>query len=291
MEHSFVTMDVFAEHRFGGNQLAIFPDTDDLDTETMQAIACELNLSETIFITRPKASRNHHVRIFTPKVELPFAGHPLVGAAIYLSMQENTGEIAMEVRAGTVRATVGRKNGRPEAAIAVPQLPEPGPASQLADAAAVLSLPAAEIAFPPAAYSAGVPYTFVPLKSRDALTRSVLDHGVWRAKFRASWAPAIFALTMEDWTSGKDIHGRMFAPGIGISEDPATGSAAAAMAGLLVQLQGPPADGTCKWTLYQGEDMGRPSQIAIETELRNGLINAARIRGTAVEVVRGTMQI
>lgn len=292
-EHPFLTMDVFTDRRFGGNPLAIFPRADDIPSTSMQAIAAELNLSETVFVTRGDDDAGPRVRIFTPKVELPFAGHPLVGTAIHLAGKDHSAtSVAMTVHAGTVHATVKRReDGMSEAAITAPHLPVAGPDPSLADAAAVLSISRKEIAFSPRAYSAGVPYAFIPVASREVLSRVTLDPSVWSARFKTSWAPALFPFSMEEWKTGREVHGRMFAPGIGINEDPATGSAAAALAGLLAELQTPTTSDDARWTLFQGDDMGRPSRIGIDAEIVDGQVAVARIFGTAVDVFSGTLRL
>ena len=276
--HDFVTLDVFTDRPFGGNPLAIFPKGDGIDTATMQAIAGELNLSETVFITHPDRQKTPCVRIFTPKVELPFAGHPLVGAAIFLAEEAGmaTGaEIIMETAAGTIHADVQR---------------QAGPAGSAEDAAATLGIALDDLAFAPAAYSAGVPYFFVPVVSRTLLSRVTLDLAHWTRSFRDAWASAIFVYTMDDWTHGGEIYGRMFGPGVGIPEDPATGSAAAALAGVLRDIQRLDA-GESEWIVHQGEDMGRTSLIRIEASVSAGVVTQAKIGGTAVRRIEGTMQL
>ena len=288
-DHPFVTMDVFTDRRFGGNQLAIFPQGDALTSEEMQLIAAELNISETIFLLPGSRGTDTHVRIFTPKAELPFAGHPLIGAAIYLAGVTGRDHVEMHVAAGKVCATVEQdRAGRAQATLIVPSQPERGPRVELAAAADVLGLSPHQIPFAPETYSAGIPYTFVPLVDRAALSAIKFDITTWSEWFKNSWAPAIFAFTMEDWSSSADVHGRMFAPGIGISEDPATGSAAAALAGLLARLQRVQSNETA-WTLYQGEQMGRPSRIGVALSRTATGDATVRITGGAVEVIRGTL--
>jgi trans-2,3-dihydro-3-hydroxyanthranilate isomerase len=288
-DHPFVTMDVFTDRRFGGNQLAIFPQGDVLTPDEMQVIAAELNISETIFLLPGSGDTDTRVRIFTPRAELPFAGHPLIGAAIYLSGVSGRDSVEMSVAAGKVTARVTHGNAGPaEATLVVPSQPERGPRAELAAAADVLGLSTHQVAFAPETYSAGIPYTFVPLVDRAALSEISFDVTTWSECFKNSWAPAIFAFTMQDWSSSADVHGRMFAPGIGISEDPATGSAAAALAGLFARLQRVQSKETA-WTLYQGEDMGRPSRIDMAVSRSPSGDVTIRITGGAVEVIRGTL--
>ncbi|MDX3910679.1 MAG: PhzF family phenazine biosynthesis protein [Sphingobium sp.] len=293
LEHSFVTLDVFTDHTFGGNPLAIFPNAGHLDATTMQAIAGELNLSETVFIIRPDENASPRLRIFTPRVELPFAGHPTVGAAIFLAEEAGAADRAprvLETAAGAVLIDLRQDaEGRLEAFVTSPQPPRKGPAPSPQAAAAALRIAARDLAFAPAAFSAGVPYAFVPVASRELLSQASLDPARWEESFKGAWAPAIFVFTMDDWESGREVHGRMFAPGIGITEDPATGSAAAALAGLLVDLQGI-ADGQCGWSVRQGEDMGRPSTIHIKATVSNGVVESAQIGGSAVRLIEGKIR-
>ena len=292
--HNFVTLDVFTDRPFGGNPLAIFPKGDGIDAATMQAIAGELNLSETVFIMHPDRKKTPCVRIFTPKVELPFAGHPLVGAAIFLAEEAGMAagtEIIMETAAGTIHADVQRQAGAlARALVTAPQAPVAGPAGSAEAAAATLGIALDDLAFAPAASSAGVPYFFVPVVSRTLLSRVTLDLAHWTRSFRDAWASAIFVYTMDDWTHGGEVHGRMFGPGVGIPEDPATGSAAAALAGVLRDIQRLDA-GESEWIVHQGEDMGRPSAIRIEATVSAGVVTQARIGGTAVRRIEGTIRL
>lgn len=290
----FVTLDVFTDQPFGGNPLAIFPNGCGLETATMQAIASELNLSETVFITYPDGQETPRIRIFTPKVELPFAGHPLVGTAIFLAEEARVAgraEIVMETAAGTVRGEVqSDAEGLTRAFITAPHAPVSGPAGSGEAAAATLGLTLEDLAFAPSAYSAGVPYVFVPVASRALLSRVSLDLTRWKESFRDAWASAIFAYTMDDWMCGSQVHGRMFGPGVGIPEDPATGSAAAALTGVLRDIQKLD-ECDAEWNLFQGEDMGRPSSIRIQASISEGAVKQARIGGTAVRRIVGKMRL
>lgn len=295
MDLPFVTLDVFTHQRFGGNPLAVFYDAPALDEAVMKAIAREMNLSETVFISWPDGkSGNPAIRIFTPAVELPFAGHPLVGSGLWLAEAGGLDELVMTVAIGPVPARITRTEGAAASCtISVPKLPERlAGAVSAENAAATLSLPAADIKGQPEAWSAGVPFFFVELTSREALSRILLDLAEWRAYFRDSAGPSVFAFVMDEQTG--EVHGRMFGPSKGIPEDPATGSAAAAMAGLLTErtiADGATPPQTLGWTLHQGVDMGRPSRIGIEVEQTGGVPTAVRISGSAVEVIRGSLRL
>jgi trans-2,3-dihydro-3-hydroxyanthranilate isomerase len=286
-------MDVFTDRRFGGNPLAIFPDARGLSSETMQQIASEMNLSETVFIVRRDESPIPLLRIFTPKVELPFAGHPTVGAALFLAEQagaDGSTAITMETKAGLLKARIVMAQGQRHARITAPEAPYGGPAPSAESCCAFLSLPDDALAFEPVAYSAGVPYTIVPLKSRALLANASPDLAVWHAQLKGCWAPAIYAVTMDDWEAGQVVHARMFGPGVGVLEDPATGSAAVAVAGWLAERQRLE-EGERDWLIHQGDDMGRPSRMTITAVRASGATVSAHVSGTAVRVISGSMTL
>jgi trans-2,3-dihydro-3-hydroxyanthranilate isomerase len=294
--YDYLTLDVFTDRLFGGNQLAVFPDGAGLDTRTMQAIARELNLSETAFVLPFDGAAHWPLRIFTPAMELPFAGHPTIGAAI--AMVE-LGRV--DVRAGLVfnepagpvpvRFDVSGK-GPIVATLASPRVPEALARPPLPDVLArIIGLPVADLGPGPAsAFSAGVPFTFVPVRDRSALARVAVDLGAWREHLSAGPAPHLLVFTMADWPDGREVDARMFAPLMGISEDPATGGAAAALAALLAKQQGL-REGERVWTIRQGEDMGRPSRIVLKAVAIGGKIVSVEVGGQAVLVGRGTLQL
>ena len=300
----FVTYDVFTQTPFGGNPLAVFPDARGIDPGLMQTIAREFNLSETVFVTPVDgAPLRRAVRIFTPGAELAFAGHPTVGCAIALAELgafpwpegEPALDITLEERAGPVPVRIERRPGRaPHATLTAPRLPERGPdGPDAAGLARVLGLPADFLspALAPACWSAGVRFCIVPLRDADALASIALDLGAWRALMADAWAPSPFAVVIEDARRGREIRARMFAPALGIAEDPATGAAAAALAGYLAALTDMPKHGTMAWTIRQGEEMGRPSRIALEADFAGGHLAAVRLGGAAVLMTRGTLRL
>lgn len=291
--HRFVTLDVFTEVPFGGNPLAIFPEAEGISETAMQTIAAELNLSETVFVT-DAAGAEPRLRIFTPKAELPFAGHPTVGTAIFLAGMRPAGSessLLMQTRSGPVGARIRvRDDGCKEALITVPRLPAAGSAPGLEAAAATLGLRPDELAAAPVAYEAGVPFTFVQVADRECLARTRLDSGRWAATFGKAWAPQLYVVSMEDRERGREVHARMFAPALGITEDPATGAAAAALAGVLHDLQRP-GDGEATWIIHQGEDMGRPSRIVLEASVAGGRLAQVRLGGTAVPMSEGVLHL
>jgi trans-2,3-dihydro-3-hydroxyanthranilate isomerase len=294
-ELSYLTLDVFTDRRFGGNQLAVFPDASGLPDATMQAIARELNLSETIFLSPARPGQEWNARIFTPGMELPFAGHPTIGAAIALSLlgRVESDRIVLHEPAGPVPVRLFESGGTPAAVLSTPQLPRPVSLvlAEPAALASMLGLSPSDIGpVAPAAYSAGVPFTFIPVRSRTLLDRAVLDVPNWAIHVGSTAAPHVAVLSLEDWEQGTEVHLRMFAPAMGIAEDPATGAAAAALAGLLARIQRVP-DGTGKWRIIQGVRMGRPSIIQLEADVAAGAVAAVRVGGQAVLMSRATMEI
>lgn len=292
MDRDYLLLDVFTDQRFGGNQLAVFPHADGLSDATMQAVARELNLSETVFAHAPAGGGDFGLRIFTPGMELPFAGHPTIGAAIALSSASERSELVLEEAAGPVHVRLETRDGRRFATLTSPKLAQALAVDIAREAAAAtVGLPPAALApVAPAAYSAGVPFLFVPVGSLEDLANVRLDLAQWRRHVADSAAPHVVALWIDDWRAGSEAHMRMFSPPMGIVEDPATGAAAAALAGLFLDQQAP-GDGLRRWTIRQGEFMGRPSRIHLEADIVGGRLAAIRVGGTAVTVGRGTLHL
>lgn len=300
MKLRFHTLDVFTEQRFGGNPLAVVFDGEQLTAEQMQIIAREFNLSETVFVLKPTlAGALRRVRIFTPGRELPFAGHPTVGTACLLAeLGEAEGaevDIVLEEAVGPVPVSVRREHGRASFArlttAVLPSFGPPPPPAQVI--ASVLGLTTADIETvtdAPLGASCGVPYLLVPLKSRRALAkaRPVLDR--WQALLANYWTTQLFVYCREPESADAQLRGRMFAPDLGIAEDPATGSAAVALCGALAQADAT-TDGTLRWTLEQGYEMERPSQLYLEADKRAGRISAVRVGGYAVRVSEGVLYV
>ncbi len=302
MDLHYHLLDVFTDRAFGGNPLAVFPDATAIDAATMQQVAAELGLSESAFVLPARrAGAAWRLRIFTPRIELPFAGHPTLGAARLLAdlgMAPRHGaesRFTLEEETGLVEVSVRDRSGsEPFAELAAPEPPvrgpEPPPASSLAE---MLGLDETDLADQPArpeAYSAGVPFLYIPLRSRSALARVQVDLGQWRTLASGWWAPHVYVYCREPEDSRADIRARMFAPGMGITEDPATGAAAAAFAGVL-EAGSPPGDGTLAWTVEQGVEMGRPSLLRIEADRAGGRLVAVRVGGASVRVGEGTLRL
>ncbi len=293
MRRRFHTLDVFTDQALAGNPLAVVQDAEDLDTARMQAIAREFNLSETVFVLAPRDPVNSaRIRIFTPGRELPFAGHPTVGTAVLLAelrapeiVARQDLSVVLEEDVGLVHCTARRVKGRSRASFTLPRLPEevgqPLPDAALA---AALSIDEVEIGVDrhrPTLISAGVPYTLVPLASVAAVDRAWPDLGRWPNDLR------VYAYTRDD---GGGFYARMFAAGLGIYEDPATGSAAAAFAGAVMRFEAPE-DGDHTVLIRQGVAMGRPSLIVLGLEVAGGALASASIGGGAVIVSEGTVDL
>ena len=302
MTRKFHTLDVFTDTRFAGNPLAIVPDGSGLDDADMQRIAREFNLSETVFIL-PSENEAHsaRVRIFTPGRELPFAGHPTVGTAIFLAQKmigdsdrEEDAIIVLEEGVGQVRTGVRLRPGEaPFAEFDVPVLPEEvGEASPNDRLAAALGLAPSEIGFENHAatqFSCGVPFTFVPVSDLDAISRTAPQIQHWREAFGDHDHPNAYVYCRQTVHKNAAFHARMFAPTMGIPEDPATGAAAAAFAGVVIKFDAPP-DGVHLGIIEQGYEMSRPSDIFQELEVEAGKLTKVRIGGHAVRVLEGELE-
>jgi trans-2,3-dihydro-3-hydroxyanthranilate isomerase len=266
----------------------------------MQAIAREFNLSETVFVLPPRLpAHTAHVRIFSPTTELQFAGHPTVGAAIQLADDRISGAaadcdalIVLEEGIGSIRVgVVGRRGHAPYAEFDVPKLPELAGAPAHEDRiAAALGLAPQEIGFAnhkPSQYDAGIPFTFVPVRDLDAMRRAQVVVAHWDGAFRASHGK-VFLYCRETIHHHASFHARMFAPGVGVAEDPATGSAAAAFPAVIQRFDQLP-EGTSEFVIEQGIEMGRPSEVKLEIEIAARRIKRVRIGGYACLVMRGKL--
>lgn len=302
MDRRYTTVDVFTEHMFGGNPLAVVLDALELATAQMQSIAAEFNYAETTFVLPPRDPKHDaQVRIFTPRSELPFAGHPNVGTAFVLARaMAATGKalperFEFEEKAGLVPVRILRDG---EAVIGA-ELTAPEPLSRGAEvpaqlAGACLSLPAAEIrtaVHPPQVVSVGLPFLVTELTSRAALSRSRPDAAAHEKFLPGIGVDAIFAYVRGPDEAGQGVlHARMYAPLDGIPEDPATGSATAATFALLTELA-PAQDLECRWRLHQGDDMGRPSILLGAAAKRGGAVTAVRVGGRCAAVMTGTLNV
>lgn len=301
MRARFYTLDVFTDRAFGGNPLAVFPDAAKIPEAVLQSIALEMNLSETVFVYPPAdPSHTRRVRIFTPVFELPFAGHPTVGCAYALAALGEiplAGEtrIVLEEGVGPVPVLIRGEFKKPAfAQLSVAKLPETGPPppgrTHLAE---MLSLEAADILggmSAPQAISCGFPFLMVPLRDLDAVRRARVRMDQWDSALKSYWAPDVLVFARDAERDGTVIRARVFVPGQGIIEDPATGSAVAALGGYLGARE-TAASGHFRYTVEQGFEIKRPSLLQLEVDKTNGEITAVRVGGSAMMVSEGIMEI
>ena len=300
-DYEFATVDVFTNQRFGGNPLAVFPNARGLTDEQMQNIAREINYSETTFVTPPRDRKNTaEVRIFTPKNELPFARHPNVGTAWVLA--ENPGlvpglmsddKMIFEQRAGLVEAKVRReKSGAlTSCTILAPQKFHQLHSIPRSVAAPCVSLANELVLVDAVVASVGIPFALVQVASLEALKSAKPDIPAFEYCNEHYGYPEEPLCIMIYYRSESGVVGaRMFGPLAGIYEDPATGSASAALAGLLAS-QDQRLAGTIKYEISQGVEMGRPSEIFLEAKKVEGEIESVSIAGQCVPVITGTLTV
>jgi trans-2,3-dihydro-3-hydroxyanthranilate isomerase len=300
MPRRFFTLDVFTDRALAGNPLAVVLDAQGLGDGGMQSIAREFNLSETVFVLPPDDP--HHrakLRIFTPARELPFAGHPTVGTAVLLGLLDHGhrhGMLAfgLEEAVGLVPCAVEIEGeGQGNATFTLPKLPRAEEVvPDAATISAALGLAADSIGFDahrPSLWSAGNPFVFVPLRDRRTVDGIAPNAGDWAA-LRPGARAAVFAYTREVAEEGSAFHARMFAPGLGVAEDPATGSAVAAFAGAVMAFDRPD-DGEHLLVIEQGFAMGRPSKIRLLLTVEGGALVKASIGGRAVVVSEGALRV
>jgi trans-2,3-dihydro-3-hydroxyanthranilate isomerase len=275
--YRYFVYDVFTETRFGGNQLAVFPDADTIPEADLQSIAAEFNFSEVTFVYPPETpGHTTRMRIFTPTMEIPFAGHPTIGTAKALADLGHGPGMVLELGIGALPCDAGPLGARFSTRAPLERLARPDPAL----VARALGLPAHRIDqsnHAPTLASVGLPFTLTALKTRADLAACQPDIAAFREGAKAHGEGldfAQFAYVRE----GSTLHARMFAPLDNIPEDPATGSACAALAAFLCDLE----DSPVSLTVHQGEDMGRPSTIHLTA---NG--TSVSVAGQAVRVMEG----
>lgn len=291
-------VDVFTNERFGGNPLAVFTNGRGLTTENMQRIAKELNLSEVTFVLPPDNPANDwKVRIFTPAVELPMAGHPTVGTSYVLareamvSVSEAHPVIRLEEGVGVIPVTFQFANGLPS--LIQMQQPAPTYSPEFTDRSLVtslLSLEASDLAdFPVQEVSCGVPFLFIPVKSLAAVQKIKFRADIWEQSVQQHYGH-FFAFTSETLHPTSTVHSRMFAPAMGIPEDPATGAASGPLGCYLVKY-GWVKDNPANIISEQGFELGRPSYIHIEIRQAGDTINFVGVGGECVFMGEGSLDI
>jgi trans-2,3-dihydro-3-hydroxyanthranilate isomerase len=294
-------VDVFTDRPFGGNQLAVFTDGRDVPAELMQTLARELNLSETTFVLPPDDPNNHYkVRIFTPATELPMAGHPTVGTSYVLAREQlidRTGDqvtIRLEEGVGPIPVDISFTNGSPSL-IWMTQLP-PVFGPQFSDAQAVAEILSLDVGalradLPFEVASCGVPFFFVPLRDLQAIRNIRLNGEVTERILASVEASGVFIFTQEVERGGSTVHSRMFAPGLGVTEDPATGAASGPLGCYLVKNGLVAAEPVARIVSEQGVEMGRPSIIRIEIEQSGAEITKVRVGGECRYIGEGVIEV
>ncbi|MCF6305254.1 MAG: PhzF family phenazine biosynthesis protein [Rhodobacteraceae bacterium] len=292
----FHTLDVFTDHPFSGNPLAVVLGADGLSSSQMLNIAREFNLSETIFVQKPEGSdHTAKVRIFHPYGELPFAGHPTIGCAILLAEMAHSGDfdvtLTLEETAGLVPVNVSRKGTDISAEFTAPVIPFAFEAGEISDemAAAALGVTTKDIGFDKHKLNnlqGGPQFLFVPVASRAALSKAQVVNPAFQQLTNAAKHNSVYVYCRDQ--SG--FCARMFAPENGMPEDPATGGASALFAAQLLAA-GELNEGSNVFLLKQGEDMGRPSQIGLSVDLASDKITAVKIKGAAVRISNGKITV
>jgi trans-2,3-dihydro-3-hydroxyanthranilate isomerase len=301
MRYRYYTCDVFAERRFGGNPLAVLPEAAGLSTEQMQRIAREFNYSETTFVLPAEdAAHTHKVRIFTPGAEIPFAGHPNVGTAFVLAATGalpaggNTLQVVFEEAAGPVPVAIRYHDGQPVyCELTAPQALTLGAMPPVEAVAASVGLsPDAVVTstHPPRVASVGLPFLLVELRDRRALAEGGVRQDEHAALLQLCGGEGLHLYTRDTGVPGVNLRARMYAPLHGVAEDPATGSANVALAGLLAAYA-PEADGTFAWRIAQGIEMGRPSLLEASAIKRGGAVETVRIGGRSVLLCDGWIEV
>ncbi len=298
MGYRYYICDVFTETRFGGNQLAVLPDAEGLSDHQMQQIAREFNFSETTFVLPAEGTHTRRVRIFTPTKELPFAGHPNIGTAFILATTGELGEVGpsttvtFEEEAGIVPIAIQRRPGEPvRCELEAPEALSFGSSVSPETVAPAVSLAPDDIVtrtHAPQVASVGLPFLMVELADRGALGRARPNVDGLGALVAAGVPPDVHLYVRS--ADEVDIRARMFAPLDNIPEDPATGSANCALAGLLAHYA-QSRDGHFRWRIAQGVEMGRPSLLEARVEKQAGVVTRTWIGGASVLVSEGTLEV
>lgn len=298
MRYRFLLCDVFTDSAFGGNPLAVLPDARGLSDRRMQQVAREFNFSESTFVLPAEQGHTRRVRIFTPTMEVPFAGHPNVGTAFALAATGQLGvfdrsaDVVFEEKAGLVPVRVEKRaGGAIFCELTAPQRLSLGADVSAEDLAAAVCLAPTDVVtrvHPPRVLSVGLPFLVAELADREALARARVAPVALEALAARGVTPDILLYCRS--RDAFDLRARMFAPLDGVPEDPATGSANAALAGALAAFD-PTTDGLLRWRIAQGVEMGRPSLLEATAEKRAGEVTAVKIGGASVLVAEGEIDV
>lgn len=297
MNYQFYTADVFTDKPFCGNQLAVFPEAEGLNDVTMQKIAAEFNFSETVFVF-PSSEMNvtRKLRIFTPFAEIPFAGHPTIGTAFVLTkigsipIENPEFEVIFEEKIGKIPVKIKSINNQPIytelKVLSAPEFNNNTPS--ISDLARILSLSEEDLKvenYQVQGVSCGLPFLFIPLRNIEALQKAKINQPLWEKLLSNFWSPHVYIFCD---TKENKFRARMFAPGLGITEDAATGSAAAAFGAYLAK-KDPKLNGSWQWTITQGVEMGRGSLLQAYADKENDNIKEIRVGGASVLVSQGSL--
>ena len=294
MKYPFHLVDVFSSTPFGGNQLAILPDASGISTEGMQKIAREFNFPESSFVLPIDDLNTYRVRIFTPRAELDFAGHPTIGTACALVMKQRVQtadpiRLILEENIGPVMVDVAQRNGGYHGTLTLSgKIDAPTGAPVPAELAAVLSIEPAEVS---QSFFAGVglPFCFAQLKSNEVVDRAAINRAAWTATLARAWSPNLFFFA-GDLRDGGRLYARMCAPALGVEEDPATGSACAALVGAMASKYD--FGGTAyRLSIQQGVSMGRRSEIEAEARKSAGLVTSVSVSGATAYIASGDIEV
>ena len=294
MKYPFHLVDVFSSTPFGGNQLAILPDATGISTEGMQKIAREFNFPESSFVLPIDDLNTYRVRIFTPRAELDFAGHPTIGTACALVMKQRVQtadpiRLILEENIGPVMVDVAQRNGGYHGTLTLSgKIDAPTGAPVPAELAAVLSIEPAEVS---QSFFAGVglPFCFAQLKSNEVVDRAAINRAAWTATLARAWSPNLFFFA-GDLRDGGRLYARMCAPALGVEEDPATGSACAALVGAMASKYD--FGGTAyRLSIQQGVSMGRRSEIEAEARKSAGLVTSVSVSGATAYIASGDIEV
>ena len=295
MKYTFHIVDVFSSTPFGGNQLAVLPDAAGISTEGMQKIAREFNFGETTFVLPKNDPANTcRVRIFTPRAELDLAGHPTIGTACALVMKQHVRpsdpiRLILEENIGPVTVDVVQRNGGFHGTLTLSgKIDAPPGAPSPTDLAPVLSIEPAEVSEVFFA-GVGVPFCFAQLSSNEVVDGATINRAAWATTLSRAWSSHIFFFAGNLRDGGK-LYARMWAPALGVEEDPATGSAGAALVGAMASR--PEFGGTTyHLSIQQGVSMGRRSEIEVEARKRDGVVTSVSVGGATAYIASGEIEV
>jgi trans-2,3-dihydro-3-hydroxyanthranilate isomerase len=295
MKYTFHIVDVFSSAPFGGNQLAVLPDAAGVSTEGMQKIAREFNFGETAFVLPKKdPATTCRVRIFSPRMELDFAGHPSVGTACALVMKQHVPpsdsmRLILEENVGPVTVDVTQRNGGFHGVLTLSgKIEAPTGAPSPSELAAVLSVEPDEVNQVFFA-GVGVPFCFAQLNSNEVVDRAAINRAAWAATLSRAWSPHIFFFA-GNLRDGGNLYARMWAPALGVEEDPATGSACAALVGAIAS-KDDFGGAAYRLSIQQGVSMGRRSEIEAEARKSGSVVTSVSVGGATSYIASGEIEV